>query len=133
MGSDRTMVTALKSYGDVGGRELHLWHHRPRPGAAHRGWARLLLDRARDLIIYGPAHRGTNTNGEAMPTDEDDQDGNFFFYHPERASASSPCYSNSNLYNPIWHRSQCCGVKWGARVLRVRSVSREEVVLLLFK
>jgi len=22
---------------------------------------------------------------------------------------------------------QCCGVKWGARVLRVRSVSREEV------
>ena len=35
--------------------------------------------------------------------------------------------SNSNKYNPIWHRSQCCGVKWGARVLRVRSVSREEV------
>jgi len=34
---------------------------------------------------------------------------------------------NSNYYNPIWHRSQCCGVKWGARVLRVRSVSREEV------
>jgi len=33
----------------------------------------------------------------------------------------------SNKYNPIWHRSQCCGVKWGARVLRVRSVSREEV------
>ena len=30
------------------------------------------------------------------------------------------------LYNPIWHRSQCCGVKWGARVLRVRSVSREQ-------
>ena len=29
--------------------------------------------------------------------------------------------SNSNLYNPIWHRSQCCGVKWGARALRVRS------------
>ena len=24
---------------------------------AHRGWARLLLDRARDLIIHGPAHR----------------------------------------------------------------------------
>ena len=29
--------------------------------------------------------------------------------------------------NPIWHRSQCCGVKWGARMLRARSVSREEV------
>ena len=31
------------------------------------------------------------------------------------------------LDNPIWHRSQCFGVKWGARVLRVRSVSRGEV------
>ena len=37
------------------------------------------------------------------------------------------CCSNSNYYNPIWHRSQCCGSKWGARVLRVRSVSREEI------
>ena len=35
--------------------------------------------------------------------------------------------SNSNYNNPMWHKSQCCGVKWGARVLRVRSVSREEV------
>ena len=25
---------------------------------AHRGWVRLLLNRARDLIIHGPAHRG---------------------------------------------------------------------------
>ena len=40
---------------------------------AHRGWARLLLNRARDLIIHGPAHRGAN--GAAMPTDENDQDG----------------------------------------------------------
>jgi len=43
---------------------------------AHRGWARLLLDCARDLIIHCPAHRGAN--GAAMPTDEGDQDGNFF-------------------------------------------------------
>ena len=42
---------------------------------AHRGWARLLLNRARDLITHGPAHRGTN--GTAMPTDEGDQDGHF--------------------------------------------------------
>ena len=47
---------------------------------AHRGWAR--LDRARDLIIHGPAHR--NANGAAMPTDEDDQDDHFFVNHPER-------------------------------------------------
>ena len=53
------------------------WGH-----TAHRGWARLLLDRARDLIIHGPAHRGAN--GAAMPTDEGDQDGHFFFNHPER-------------------------------------------------
>ena len=63
---------------------------------AHRGWARLLLDRARDLIIHGPAHRGGN--GAAMPTDEDDQDGHFFLNHPERGGlhrclgARSHCY-----------------------------------------
>ena len=44
------------------------WGH-----TAHRGWARFLLNRARGLIIHGPAHRGAN--GAAMPTDEDDQDG----------------------------------------------------------
>ena len=31
------------------------WGH-----TAHHGWARLLLNRARDLIIHGPAHRGAN-------------------------------------------------------------------------
>jgi len=55
---------------------------------AQRGWARLLLDRARDLIIYGPAHRGAN--GAAMPTDEDDQDGHFLFNHPKRGGTSPP-------------------------------------------
>jgi len=49
---------------------------------SHRGWARLLHDFARDLIIHGPAHHGAN--GAAMPTDEDDQDGHLFFNHPER-------------------------------------------------
>ena len=53
------------------------WGH-----TAHRGWARLLLGRARDPIIHGPAHRGAN--GTAMPTDEDDRDGHFFYNHPER-------------------------------------------------
>ena len=54
------------------------WGH-----TAHRGWARLLLlNRARDLIIHGPVHRGAND--AAMPTDEDDQDAHFFFNHPER-------------------------------------------------
>ena len=53
------------------------WGH-----TAHRGWARLLLNRARDLIIHDPAHHGAN--GAAMPMDEDDQDGHFLFNHPER-------------------------------------------------
>jgi len=44
-------------------------------------------NRARDLIINGPAHRGAN--GAAMPTDEDDQDGHFFFSHPERRGYSA--------------------------------------------
>ena len=47
------------------------WGH-----TSHRGSTRLLLDRARDLITHGPAHRGAN--GAAMPTDEGDQDGHFF-------------------------------------------------------
>ena len=66
------------------------WGH-----TAHRGWARLLLNRARDLIIHGPAHRGTK--GAAMPTDEDDQDGHFFYNRPERGllcclGARNHCY-----------------------------------------
>jgi hypothetical protein len=43
---------------------------------------RLLLDRTRDLIVHGTAHRGAN--GVAMPTDEDDQDDHAFFFHPKR-------------------------------------------------
>jgi len=45
------------------------------------------LNRALDLIIHGPAHRGAN--GAAMPTDEDDPDGHFFFNHPERGGYSA--------------------------------------------
>jgi len=33
------------------------------------------------FIIHDPAHHGAN--GAAVPTDEDDQDGHFFFNHPE--------------------------------------------------
>ena len=53
------------------------WGH-----TAHRGWARLLLGRAREFIIHGPAHRGAN--GAAMPADADDQAGHFLYNHPER-------------------------------------------------
>ena len=41
------------------------------------------IDRQRIQKAWGhTAHRGAN--GTAMPTDEDDQDGHFFFNHPER-------------------------------------------------
>jgi len=38
-------------------------------------------------IIHGSAHR--SANGVAMPTDEDDQDGHFFYNHPERGAYSA--------------------------------------------
>ena len=53
------------------------WGH-----TAHRGWARLLLDRTRGLIIHGTVYLGTN--GVAMPTDEDDHGDYFLFNRPER-------------------------------------------------
>ena len=39
-----------------------------------------LLDRTRDLIIHGPAHRGAN--GAAMPADEHGQRGGILFSQP---------------------------------------------------
>ena len=32
------------------------------------------------------SHENENANGVAMPTDEDDQDGHFFYNHPERGA-----------------------------------------------
>jgi len=80
--------TPLRPYGDAYRQRIQkAWGH-----AAHRGRARLLLNRARDITIHGPAHRGAN--GAAMPTDEDDQDDQFFFNHPESRcqGARSCCY-----------------------------------------
>ena len=77
------MQTHVSFYNDDAKRTKGMaWGH-----TAHRGWARLLLSRARDLIIHGSAHRGAN--GAAMPTDEDDQDGHFVFNHPERGGYSA--------------------------------------------
>jgi len=62
-GSDGPMVTALKRYNGGAGAGLRDGRVRGDVGGTH-----------------GPAHRGAN--GTAMPTD-DDQDGHFFFNHPE--------------------------------------------------
>ena len=63
-------------------RAQKAWGH-----TAHRGWARLLLNRARDLTILGPAHRGAN--GAAMPTDEEPpREGGLL----SCLGAHSPCY-----------------------------------------
>ena len=42
------------------------WGH-----TAHRGWARLLLDRTRDLIIHGPAHRGARQRSDERRKQEE--------------------------------------------------------------
>jgi len=42
--------------------------------------------RKEGCIIHGPAHRGAND--AAMSTDEDNQDGPFFFNHPERGGGT---------------------------------------------
>ena len=56
--------------------------------AAHRGRARLFLDRTQHLITHGSAHRGSN--GAAMPADMDGQHGRVLLNRPERGGASSP-------------------------------------------
>ena len=45
----------------------------------------------RRKICFSRAHRNmkSGANGVAMPTDEDDQDGNFFYNHPERGAYSA--------------------------------------------
>ena len=77
--------THVSYYNDDAKRTEGMYRQRTqkaRGHTAHRGWACLLLKRARDLITHGSAHRGAN--GAAMPTDEGDQDGLFFFDRPER-------------------------------------------------
>jgi len=76
--------THASYYNDDAKRTKGMYRQRiqkARGHTAHRGWAHLLQNRARDLIIHDPVHHGAN--GAAMPTDEDDQDGHFLFNHPE--------------------------------------------------
>ena len=73
--------THVSCYNDAAKRTKGMYRQRIQKAwghTAHYGWARLLLDRARDLVIHGPAHCGDN--GAAMPTDEDDQGGLFLGY-----------------------------------------------------
>ena len=49
---------------------------------AHRGWARLLLDRRRDLIIHGPAsHRTDSAAGGGVDERELEHDN---YHNPDR-------------------------------------------------
>ena len=56
------------------------WGH-----AAHRGWALLLLDRRRDLTVYGP--RATSNAGGKFDDEEQQRHGDFHYQHPEQFSA----------------------------------------------
>ena len=91
--------TNVPYYNDDAQRVKGMYRQRiqkARGHTAHRGWARLLLNRARDLIIHNQAHRGAN--GAAIPTDEDSQDGHFFLNHPERGG----------LLHCLGTRNHCC-------------------------
>jgi len=90
--------THVSNYNDDAKRTKRMFRQRIQKAwghTAHRGWARLLLNRARELVIHGPAHRGAN--GAAMPTDEDDQDDHFLFNHPERGATLLPRRAQSLL------------------------------------
>jgi len=80
----------VSHYNDDAKRTKGMFRQRTQKARGHTaqlGWARLLLNRARDLAIHDPAHRGANV--AAMPTDEGDQDGHFLFNHPERGGYSA--------------------------------------------
>ena len=82
--------THVSYYNDDAKRAKGMYRQRIQKAWGHMaycGWARLLLNRARDLIIHGPAHRGAN--GAAMPTGEGDLEGDFFFNQPERGGYSA--------------------------------------------
>ena len=53
------------------------WGH-----TAHRGWARLLLDSRRDLIIHGPASSHRTCPGTAGGLTEDELE-HHNYHHPE--------------------------------------------------
>ena len=59
------------------------WGH-----TAHRGWARLLLNRARDLIIHGPAHSG-DADGRG-------QSGRPLLFQPPREGGLPRCHTWKN-------------------------------------
>ena len=75
-------------HNDDAKRTKGMYRQRIQKACLLRGWARLLLDRTRDLIIHGTAHRGAN--GAAMPTDEDDHDDSSLFNHPEKGGTLLP-------------------------------------------
>ena len=75
--------THVSYYNDDAKRTKGMYRQRIRKAwghTAHRGWARLLLNRARDLITHDPAHHGAN--GAAISKGGDDQDGHFFSTTP---------------------------------------------------
>jgi hypothetical protein len=58
------------------------WGH-----TVHRGWARLLLDRRRDLIIHGPAsHRTDPDTSGALDEDELEHSN---YHHPDRGGTAT--------------------------------------------
>ena len=67
----------------------------PVGASSARGSDQLKNSASRDLIIHDPVHHGAN--GAAMPTDEDNQGGHFFFNHPERGTTPLPRHAQPLL------------------------------------
>ena len=53
--------------------------------AAHRGWARLLLDRRWDLIVHRP--RATRKAGGEFDDEEQQRHGDYHYHYPEQFHA----------------------------------------------
>ena len=63
-------------------RVRRAWGH-----TAHRGWARLLLDRRRDLIIHGPAPHRTDPNTSGVVDEDELEHSNY--HHPDRGGTDA--------------------------------------------
>ena len=73
-------TSAVEAKGMYKQRIRTAWGH-----AAHRGWARLLLDRRRDLIVHGP--RATRNAGGKFDDEEQQRHGDYHSHYPEQFHA----------------------------------------------
>ena len=62
---------------------------------AHLGWARLLLDRSRDLVIY-PGATSTNSKKNDIDPDEEDAHDSDLYQNPDPGHFSNSDHANAS-------------------------------------